>query len=206
MKVAEVVQEYWNEEGARVYDRIHYIDRIKLKETLLRHLDGNKNSTILDFGSGTGFLAEILLEEGYQKVICLDINRNMLGRAQKRLAGYPALLVRGDGLHLPLPDNCVDAVVSKWVLWVLPDPEQAIKEMVRVTKPGGKIIALDSSKQKTTEKQNLLKKLVKTAHSLFIALFSGASPSRRKDSGKEPKESCRCILCRSIRISFSAKA
>lgn len=186
-KVADVVQEYWNEKGARVYDKIHYIDRVKLKDTLLKHLDRDKNGTILDFGTGTGFLAAILAEAGYQRLLCLDINRHMLKRAEKRLAGYPALLVRGDGLHLPLEDNSVDAVVSKWVLWVLPDPEQAIKEMVRVTKPGGKIVALDSGRHEHKEKRLLLKRLLKRLHSFYIAASTGASPNRSQIFWQETK-------------------
>lgn len=191
-KVAEAVQEYWNEEGAKVYDRIHYMDEERLKNTLLRHLDNDKDSVILDFGTGTGFMASLLAKAGYKRLIGLDINPHMLKIAKKKLGAYPALLLRGDGFHLPLKDNSVDAVVSKWVLWVLPDPEQAIKEMVRVTKPGGKIIALDSDKHEHQKKSPLLKRLIKQCHSLGIILSAGASPFRtkrfwEKTKGKLPR-------------------
>jgi ubiquinone/menaquinone biosynthesis C-methylase UbiE len=64
----------------------------------------------------------------------------MLNIAREKLFGYPVKLVRGDGLHLPIADNSVDAVVGRWILWVMPDPERAIEEIVRVTKPGGQVL------------------------------------------------------------------
>jgi len=126
IKVADVVQDYWNEKGAKLYDKIHYINEDKLKDTLLKHLEADKNCTILDFGTGSGFLTSILAKSGYKRIIGLDINEHMLLRAKKKLSGYPVKLVRGDGMNLPIKDNSVDAVVSRWVLWVMPDPERAI--------------------------------------------------------------------------------
>ncbi|AEG13766.1 Methyltransferase type 11 [Desulfofundulus kuznetsovii DSM 6115] len=180
MKVANVVQEYWNKEGARLYDKIHYINKDKFKNTLLNYLDVEKDCIILDFGTGTGFLASILAELGYKRIIGLDINEYMLLRAKQKLSGFPVMLVRGDGLNLPLKDNSVDAVVSRWVLWVMPDPERAIKEMIRVTKPGGKVITFESSNYDDKEKRLTLKKLVKQLHTVYITLLTGASPFRTK--------------------------
>jgi len=180
MKVADVVQEYWNKKGARLYDKIHYINKDKLKNTLLNHLDVDKDCTILDFGAGTGFLASILAESGYKRIIGLDINKHMLLRAKKKLSGYPVRLVRGDGLNLPIKDNSVDAVISRWVLWVMPAPERAIKEMIRVTKPGGKIITFESGSDGNKEEGFTPKKLLKPLHSIYITLLTGAPPFRTK--------------------------
>jgi len=144
VKVAEVVQEYWGGRAAQMYDSISYIDREKMRNTLLNHLNVGKDGVILDFGTGPGPLALMLAESGYKRIIGLDINKDMLGVAKEKLSGHPVRLVRGDGLHLPIDDDSVDAVVSKWVLWVMPDPKRAIEEMVRITKPGGQILTFSS--------------------------------------------------------------
>jgi len=180
VKVAHAVRDYWNEKGARLYDKIHYINEDKFKDSLLNHLEVNKDCTILDFGTGTGFLASILAKSGFKRIISLDINEHMLLRAKKKLFGYPVKLVRGDGLNLPIKDNSVDAVVSRWVLWVMPDPERAIKEMIRITKPGGKIITFESGSYGNKKKKLTPKKLLKQLHSIYLILLTGASPLRTK--------------------------
>ncbi len=88
MKVADVVQEYWNESGARLYDKLHYIDSDLLKHDLLQQLRLDRESLILDFCIGTGFLTSLLVESGYQRIIGIDINLQMLLRTKQRLIGH----------------------------------------------------------------------------------------------------------------------
>jgi len=161
MKVFDVVRRYWNERGAQIYERIdaHYTNKEKMKETLLKHLNINREGIVLDFGTGTGFLASILAEAGYKKIIGIDINEHMLSIAKEKLANYSVKLLQADGLHLPIADNSIDAVVSRWVLWVMPNPEKAIEEMVRVVRPGGVILTLESGGAKEWKKPSLQKKL-----------------------------------------------
>ena len=174
MKVAEVVQEYWDGRAAKMYERISYIDKEKLRNTLLSHLNVDKEGIILDFGTGPGSLALVLAKSGYKKIIGLDINEGMLGVAREKLSDYPVKLVRGDGLHLPFDDNSVDAVVSKWVLWVMPDPERAIEEMARVTKPGGQILTFSSGSFSDEKDKPIWKKLsgfpIRQLHLVYITL------------------------------------
>ncbi|PUA34389.1 MAG: hypothetical protein B9J98_00670 [Candidatus Terraquivivens tikiterensis] len=177
MKVYDVVRRYWNEQGAQIYDRINWINREKMKETLLKYLGIDKKGVILDFGTGTGFLASILAEAGYKKIIGVDINEHMLHIAKEKLAGYSVKLVQGDGLHLPIADNSIDAVVSRWVLWVMPNPERAIEEMVRVTRPGGVILTLESDNAKEWKKPSLRRKLsgfpIRHLYSLYLEKVLG---------------------------------
>ena len=174
MKVAEVVQKYWGGRAARAYDTMHYIDNEKMKRALLTHLNVDKNSIILDFGTGPGSLALTLAEMGYSRIIGLDINESMLNVAKEKLQNYSVKLLRGDGLHLPIADNSVDAVVSKWVLWVMPDPQKAVEEMIRVTKPGGQVIAFSSGRVSPEKNRSLLKKIftfpIQNFHLIYITL------------------------------------
>ena len=174
MKVAKVVQEYWGGRSAKMYDSISYIEKEKIRNTLLSHLNVDKGGVILDFGTGPGSLALILAESGYKRIIGLDINEDMLGVAREKLSDYPVRLVRGDGLHLPIDDNSVDAVVSKWVLWVMPDPERAIEEMIRVTRPGGQILTFSSGSFSDEKNKPVWKKLsgfpIRQLHLIYITL------------------------------------
>lgn len=188
MKVADVVQKYWDENGARIYDKINYIDENKLRGTLLNHLEMDKHRIILDFGVGSGSLASVLAKSGYRRIIGVDINKSMLTIAREKLSEYPVKLVCGDGLHLPIADNSVDAVVSKWVLWVMPDPERAIEEMIRVTKPGGKILTF-SSGSINGKKKTIWNKLacfpIRQIHSAYLELSLGQRGLTTKQFWKE---------------------
>jgi ubiquinone/menaquinone biosynthesis C-methylase UbiE len=59
--------------------------------------------------------------------------------AADRVAASPVPIesVGLDGEHLPLPDHSVDAVLTTWTLCTIPHPEQALREMARVLRPGG---------------------------------------------------------------------
>ncbi|MCX8205171.1 MAG: methyltransferase domain-containing protein [Candidatus Nezhaarchaeota archaeon] len=146
MRLFDAVRRYWDDRGAQIYDRLtEWTNREKLKSTLLRHLNVDKDGVVLDLGTGTGLLALLLAEVGYRRIIGLDINEHMLRVAKRKLARYSVELVQGDGMRLPIADGSVDAVVSKSALWMMPSPERAVEEMVRVTRPGGLVLALESS-------------------------------------------------------------
>jgi SAM-dependent methyltransferase len=98
------------------------------------------NRLWLDVGCGTGTLAKIIAAD-YQpeKVIALDSSPDFITYARRSLP-HPAVQFKvGNAETLELPAHTVDAVVSGLVLNFVPQPEAALKEIVRVTKPGGTI-------------------------------------------------------------------
>jgi len=171
MKIAEVVQKYWGGRAARYYDSISYLDNTKLAGALLRHLENDNDGIILDCGTGTGSVASMLARSGCRRVIGIDINRDMLAVAQDKLAKTSVVFLRGDVLNLPIASESLDAVVSKWILWVMPSPEKAVTEMVRVTKPGGRVIAIESDIHRNKEKKPLPQQIIsmplRKGHHLF---------------------------------------
>lgn len=93
----------------------------------------------LDIGCGTGALSEaILSSQNPCKLIALDQSEGFVQTAQKRL-GSAAECKVGNAMDLPFADAEFDYVVSALLLNFLPEPETALKEMKRVTAPGGRV-------------------------------------------------------------------
>lgn len=98
---------------------------------------------VLDLATGTGDFATALhhVAPGAY-VIGLDLVPEMLVLAQAK-EGATAPLLAGDALDLPFPAGVFDAVTSAFMLRNVTSLERAFAEMVRVTKPGGRIVALE---------------------------------------------------------------
>lgn len=96
---------------------------------------------VLDIGTGTANYLVDLAEMGLD-CTGLDIGFHMLFRARaKSLARRLNLkLVAADGDHLPFPDDCFDLVLSITAFEFFPDPARSVQEMIRVCKPGGRIV------------------------------------------------------------------
>jgi ubiquinone/menaquinone biosynthesis C-methylase UbiE len=93
--------------------------------------------TVLDVGCGTGLLARYLNEHRQAQVTGIDQNRWMLS-----MASAIAPQIRWDyGMAelLPYPNNSFDAVLSQFALSLFHDAEDAVKEMIRVVRPGRSI-------------------------------------------------------------------
>ena len=97
---------------------------------------------MLDCAAGTG-LFTLAVAERAGSVLCTDQSEAMLGRArkkaQKRKLANVGFAVR-DVTALPDPDGAYDAVIAANVLHLLPDPGPAVRELWRVTAPGGRLI------------------------------------------------------------------
>jgi SAM-dependent methyltransferase len=90
---------------------------------------------VLDLGAGTGKLTTRLVERGLD-VVAVDPLAEMLELLSSALPDTPALL--GTAEQIPLPDNSVDAVLVAQA-WHWFDPQQAIAEVARVLRPGGRL-------------------------------------------------------------------
>ena len=96
-------------------------------------------SDVLEVGWGTGVIAEELARVGSARVIGLDIDPAMLTFTTRQ--GSRVTCVQGDAHALPFPDGAFDAVVCHYLLLWLADPAQGVREMARLVKPGGRVLA-----------------------------------------------------------------
>jgi ubiquinone/menaquinone biosynthesis C-methylase UbiE len=111
--------------------------------------DFQPGESVLEVGCGTGVMLASLVEavgpDG--SVIGLDHSAAFLARAHRRLIDVGledrVKLVRGDALALPFADASFDATHAERVLMHLADPDPAIREMVRVTRPGGRVVCAE---------------------------------------------------------------
>jgi len=100
---------------------------------------------ILDVGIGTGI--SLVDYSPKNRIVGVDYSEPMLRKAHERvdehkLTHVEALAVM-DAQRLAFPDACFDAVVAQYVITTVPDPEAALDEFARVTRPGGEIILVN---------------------------------------------------------------
>jgi SAM-dependent methyltransferase len=94
----------------------------------------------LDVGSGTGALsATILAGASPASVTGIDSSDGFVAYARERVADPRASFRQADAQTLPFPPASFDAAVSGLVLNFVPQPERAVAEMARVTRPGGTV-------------------------------------------------------------------
>ncbi|MFL1405627.1 bifunctional demethylmenaquinone methyltransferase/2-methoxy-6-polyprenyl-1,4-benzoquinol methylase UbiE [Marinobacter sp. M1N3S26] len=168
---------------------------------------------VLDIAGGTGDLtmkfSDLVGTNG--KVVLADINASMLEVGRDRLLdrGYAGNIeyVQADAEHLPFPDNTFNVVSIAFGLRNVTDKDQALRDMARALKPGGKVMVLEFSKPTNP----LLSKAYDTysfsALPLMGQLFAGDSESYRylaesirmhpdQDTLKGMMESAGLVNCR----------
>src|SRR5205823_1161970 len=102
---------------------------------------GAQRPTVLDVGTGTGKLVQAILHAAPgAQVVGIDFTEGMLRAAPRGLQ-----LAGADALQLPFRDAQFDAVVSAFVVRNLANVDRGIAEQVRVLRPGGKLVVLETT-------------------------------------------------------------
>jgi demethylmenaquinone methyltransferase/2-methoxy-6-polyprenyl-1,4-benzoquinol methylase len=105
-----------------------------------------KGGILLDAGTGTGRIGQAALKEDpLVTVVGSDFSIEMMRVGRQRKSGGRMLWCAGDALCLPFKRACFDAVTSGYLIRNVSDAVQAFSEQVRVLKPGGRVICLDTS-------------------------------------------------------------
>jgi demethylmenaquinone methyltransferase / 2-methoxy-6-polyprenyl-1,4-benzoquinol methylase len=115
------------------------------RRVAVRAADPRPGEWILDVGAGTGALAAGLRTAG-ARVVALDFSQPMLAAGARRDTAPRSLLwTAGDATRLPFGDGAFDAVTIAFALRNLPDAAAGLREMARVTRPGGRLVVCEFS-------------------------------------------------------------
>jgi len=124
------------EVAAEAYDR--FMGRFsRLLAPQMADLAGVRaGRTVLDVGCGTGMLTAVLVDRlGAANVTGIDPSESFVSAARERFPGVR--IERGSAEALPFDEDAFDASIAQLVVHFMTDPVRGIREMARVTRPGG---------------------------------------------------------------------
>lgn len=117
----------------------------EVKEVILDLLGLKPGAHVLDVGCGTGDDArEIAGRVGPTgRVVGIDLSEFLVNESKRRAdgLGLPVEFRRGDARRLDFPDASFDCIRNDRVLMFVPEVETAISELVRVVRPGGRVVS-----------------------------------------------------------------
>ncbi|WP_427023489.1 ArsR/SmtB family transcription factor [Aureimonas ureilytica] len=133
--------------NAEQWDRIRslHVPDAEVEAALLDLLGTDSIEALLDVGTGTGRLLELLAPRS-ERALGIDASREMLSIARAKLdaAGLSRATVRqGDAYRLPVPRGSFDLVTLHQVLHYLDDPAAAVREAAAALGPGGRLAIID---------------------------------------------------------------
>ena len=140
---------YWDKRSSE-FSRVRRleltgVDAEMWKNFLRRCLPPPQQGRVLDVGTGAGFFPVLLSTLGYD-VVGIDLSTQMLHEAEQNLTRYgcKAVLKQMNAQALEFPNESFAAVISRNLIWTLPDAMQAYREWHRVLQYGGVLISIDS--------------------------------------------------------------
>jgi ubiquinone/menaquinone biosynthesis C-methylase UbiE len=140
------MQDATRERFAKTADRVAALQDARaaeLEQRVLRFVAPTGDERALDSGTGSGALA-FALAPHVREVVGVDLVPELLDQARKRAERFPnASFVDGDATKLPFEYGSFDLAGSLRTLHHIPRPELAMAELVRVTRPGGRLLVVD---------------------------------------------------------------
>jgi ubiquinone/menaquinone biosynthesis C-methylase UbiE len=113
----------------------------RARNQVLQHLPSTPGLNLLDVAIGDGVYLDWLPADW--RIVGVDISRSQLEACRKRAAGRNVRLAQAEAEQLPLESHQFDAVLSIGAFNYFNDPEGALREMVRVVRPGATIVISD---------------------------------------------------------------
>jgi ubiquinone/menaquinone biosynthesis C-methylase UbiE len=180
-KIKTSIKRYWNWRSKSYgHDSDKSIKIANKWESVLKKLvSGAPGRRALDIGTGTGQFAVYLARSGFA-VTGIDLSENMISHARQNAITDKLDIdfQTGDAEKLEFEDNTFDVVVSRNLLWTLPEPDIALKEWRRVMKPGGTLVVSDGLWMNYTWNRihylalNLLKGMFRKGSMISVRFFS----------------------------------
>jgi demethylmenaquinone methyltransferase / 2-methoxy-6-polyprenyl-1,4-benzoquinol methylase len=141
------------------------------RRVVARAVAAGPHDLVLDVAAGTGTSSRTFTGAGARCVAC-DFSLGML-RAGARKPEARVRFVAGDALDLPFSDKSFDAVTISFGLRNLADPGAGLAEMLRVTRPGGRLVVCEFSHLPERRLDALYSRYLATALPLVARRLSG---------------------------------
>lgn len=139
--MSESHRNYFNEKAA-VWDNL--VDEVTMSRlaSIVERLGIKEGSTVLDAGSGTGVLIPFLRRAVGKggMIVALDFAEEMLRRAREKHGDESIIYIVSDLAHTPFLDCVFDEIICNSCFPHLQDKAAAAKEMLRILKPGGRVV------------------------------------------------------------------
>jgi SAM-dependent methyltransferase len=119
---------------------------LRVREVAFAALHLEPGQRVLDAGAGAGEAARLIAGRlgGLGEVVAIDRSDATLAAARERHDGSPVEYRHGDVTAMDFPDGHFDAVRCERVLQYLAEPDAAVTELARVTRPGGRVCLVDT--------------------------------------------------------------
>lgn len=142
--VVKVAYRRWAPVYDHTFGKVSTDGRKHAVETLNR-----RSGSVLEVGVGTGLSLGDYAK--HLNITGIDLSPEMLDKARERVKSEKLTNVRGlhemDAGDLQFPNGSFDAVVAMYVMTVVPEPEKVMRELSRVTKPGGEVLLVNHFSQ-----------------------------------------------------------
>lgn len=180
----ELVTDHWNNR-ARSYrfninrDFLRNGVDGRWRELLAEAIGESTPLKVMDAGCGPAVLTRLLLDLGHE-VAAVDVSEKMLEAAREIVGACDGRVTfhQAGVADLPFEDECFDLIISRYVVWTLPDPVKALKEWGRLLKPGGRIGIIDGNWYYHYYRSRL-GRLWADMNGLFYKVRSGFDPGQK---------------------------
>lgn len=148
-------KEFYAGRGEQYENTIHLTfftfneDETAVRNSFIDKLHLNTKSKVLEIACGTGRDSELIANRlgEHGELHMQDISEDMISLCYQKLnnAPFKKSFCLSNAAHLPYPDHSFDATYSFGAMGEFSDKKQVLREMIRVTKPGGRIVFGDES-------------------------------------------------------------
>ncbi len=124
---------------------------VRWRREAASELPPDPSARVLDLCGGTGDLTlEIAAQRRAGAIVCCDFSHPMLARAQEKVrrrgASDRCVVLEADGLSLPFAEGTFEAITIAFGLRNLADMDTGLRQMLRVLRPGGRLVVLEFSR------------------------------------------------------------